>query len=154
MDKINFQNLPSTEIPIDADNLNKIQDNVESSINDVDTRVDSMYKILWENSDPDSEFTGNQTINLSSDDYDMLIWFYKRDKDVKFIASNMIPKGWDGYMGYVNTYGGQNSAYREAVRHSDTKFLISAAFKGGTELLAAEIIPLQVVGIKYSKQTN
>ena len=32
MDKINFQNLPSTETPINADNLNQVQNNVESEI--------------------------------------------------------------------------------------------------------------------------
>lgn len=39
MDKINFQNLPSTETPINADNLNKLQDNVENAIGVVDDKV-------------------------------------------------------------------------------------------------------------------
>lgn len=39
MDKINFQNLPGTETPINADNLNKLQDNVESAINEIDDKV-------------------------------------------------------------------------------------------------------------------
>lgn len=39
MDKINFQNLPSTETPINADNLNKLQDNVENAINVLNNKV-------------------------------------------------------------------------------------------------------------------
>lgn len=35
MQKINFQNLPSTSTPINATNLNAIQSNAESAINDV-----------------------------------------------------------------------------------------------------------------------
>jgi len=35
MQKINFQNLPSTATPINATNLNAIQTNVETAINDV-----------------------------------------------------------------------------------------------------------------------
>ena len=33
MDKINFENLPSTNTPVSAENLNKIQDNVERALN-------------------------------------------------------------------------------------------------------------------------
>ena len=35
MQKINFQNLPSTTTPINATNLNAIQTNAETAINDV-----------------------------------------------------------------------------------------------------------------------
>ena len=33
MEKINFENLPSTNVPISADNLNLMQDNIENAIN-------------------------------------------------------------------------------------------------------------------------
>nr|DAU14035.1 MAG TPA: hypothetical protein [Caudoviricetes sp.] len=33
MEKIEFKNLPDTSTPIDAESLNKIQDNLESEIN-------------------------------------------------------------------------------------------------------------------------
>lgn len=35
MEKINFQDLPSTDTPIDSANLNALQDNVENAINEV-----------------------------------------------------------------------------------------------------------------------
>lgn len=39
MNKINFQNLPSTATPIDADNLNLLQSNVENALPVLDTAV-------------------------------------------------------------------------------------------------------------------
>jgi hypothetical protein len=41
MTKINFEDAPSTATPIDADNLNQVQTNVENAIKTVDKRVDS-----------------------------------------------------------------------------------------------------------------
>ena len=35
MEKIEFKNLPDTSTPIDAESLNKIQDNLETEINKV-----------------------------------------------------------------------------------------------------------------------
>lgn len=46
MQKINFQNLPSTSTPLNATNLNQMQDNIETAINtvagDIPTVVDSL----------------------------------------------------------------------------------------------------------------
>ena len=39
MDKINFQNLPNTTTPVNAYNLNKIQENAENAINEVDNKT-------------------------------------------------------------------------------------------------------------------
>lgn len=40
MDKINFENLPSTNTPINAENLNQMQDNVENAISEL---VDNLF---------------------------------------------------------------------------------------------------------------
>ena len=40
MQKINFENKPSTNSPINANNLNLLQDNVEDAINEVDNKLD------------------------------------------------------------------------------------------------------------------
>lgn len=139
MEKINFQNGIT---PLNDTNLNQMQENVEKEFN-------SKYKLLWENNNQSSQFDGSQNISLNSDDYDLLMWFYKRDKDVDFVASNIIPKGHGGVMGYVNTYDGQNSAFREIIRHSDTTFEISSAFKGAVNMENTQIIPIQVIGVKF-----
>lgn len=39
MNKINFENLPSTNTPINATNMNLLQDNVEDGINDIKAQV-------------------------------------------------------------------------------------------------------------------
>ena len=41
MQKINFENKPSTKSPINADNLNLLQDNVEDAINEVDNKLNT-----------------------------------------------------------------------------------------------------------------
>lgn len=41
MQKINFEDKPSTTTPIDADNLNLLQDNVEEAINEVQSNLDT-----------------------------------------------------------------------------------------------------------------
>lgn len=41
MEKINFENKPSTDSPINATNLNTMQDNVENGINDVQANLEN-----------------------------------------------------------------------------------------------------------------
>jgi hypothetical protein len=40
MEKIIFEDLPSTKTPLDANNLNKMQENVENAINDLNKNLD------------------------------------------------------------------------------------------------------------------
>lgn len=42
MQKINFENKPSTDSPITAGNLNLLQDNVEDAIDEVDNKLSSI----------------------------------------------------------------------------------------------------------------
>lgn len=46
MDKITFEDLPSTNTPINSNNLNQMQTNVESAITDVDSKLatETSYK--------------------------------------------------------------------------------------------------------------
>lgn len=48
MDKINFENLPSTNTSINAENLNKVQDNVEKAIPEIvdNLTTDDVTKVL------------------------------------------------------------------------------------------------------------
>lgn len=46
MEKINFQDLPSTETPIDSTNLNLIQTYVETEINSVKTNLESQINSI------------------------------------------------------------------------------------------------------------
>ena len=49
MQKITFEDLPSTNTPINANNLNAIQTNVESAIGDVQTEVDDISATIITN---------------------------------------------------------------------------------------------------------
>lgn len=42
MDKINFENLPSTNTPISAENLNKLQNNIETAISESKNRLEDI----------------------------------------------------------------------------------------------------------------
>lgn len=70
MEKINFQNGVSGGTPINADNLNRLQDNIENAI--------PTKNVLWENTDVSAEFVA-QTITLSSSDYDYLMIYTYRN---------------------------------------------------------------------------
>lgn len=54
MQKINFKNLPSTDTPINATNLNLMQDNIESAIEDVEDTIPTIENSL----DSDSATNG------------------------------------------------------------------------------------------------
>lgn len=55
MQKINFQNLPNTSTPLNATNLNLMQDNIESAIEDVESVIPAIENSL------DSDSTTNGT---------------------------------------------------------------------------------------------
>lgn len=60
MEKINFEDLPSTDVPIDSTNLNLLQTNVENAINDLPQKifpVGSIY-ISVTNTNPSSFLGG------------------------------------------------------------------------------------------------
>lgn len=59
MKKIDFKNLPDKTTPINADNLNLLQDNIEESINEVDTKI---MQHLFELNIDDIKETGNYEI--------------------------------------------------------------------------------------------
>ena len=45
MNKIPFKDLPDTTTPVDADNLNLLQDNVSNDINDINSRVNKKIEV-------------------------------------------------------------------------------------------------------------
>lgn len=74
MNKINWENLPSTATPINAENLNAMQDNIENEINRVINKLSG--NVLWTGS---WFMNANQTAQLSEKVSDqnngiVLIW--------------------------------------------------------------------------------
>ena len=82
-------------------------------------------KILWENPNPTSSQAGWQNITLSSDDYDVLEWFFQPKVNENQLTSVRTLKGWKPCMtvGYCGTNG---VVYRDrnATRVNDVTFTL------------------------------
>ena len=61
--RVNFEDSPSTNTPLDATNMNALQTNVESAISSATQNV-FRSEVLWTNSTPTVAFT-SQNIQLS-----------------------------------------------------------------------------------------
>lgn len=75
MEKIIFEDLPSTKTPLNAENLNKIQENVENAINEVNDKFNysTEEKIIgiYENGKPIYEKIIEHTIPIGSSELDL-----------------------------------------------------------------------------------
>lgn len=102
-------------------------------------------QILWTNPNSQTQFSA-QNITLSSDDYDVLEWYFRLGYDNNYVKSYKIPKG---YGGKVTNHNDDNSLrYRYINRNSDTSFSItSTEFKGA-------LIPMYVIGYKTGLFNN
>lgn len=88
MQKINFKNKPSTDSPINADNLNLLQDNVEDAIDLVDIKVDEIKPTaLWENDNLSSNFEA-QTIPLNLTNFDKIELIFTEGQNYQFNIGN------------------------------------------------------------------
>lgn len=69
MQKINFKNLPDTSTPLSAENLNLLQDNIESAIEDVEDTIPTIENSLDSDSTTDapSVHAVNEKINEIND---------------------------------------------------------------------------------------
>lgn len=107
-------------------------------------------KLLWTNSSPNSSFA-TQTINLNSDDYNLLKIYYKKTNSENNLSSVEIIKGYDTDIGYIDDSCVVFSRHVESV--TDT----SLEFGGGNRLMPngtasvaddTRCIPLYIVGYK------
>ena len=103
MKKINFENYPSTNSPINGTNLNLLQDNIEDDIgllNDLNTtdksnlvnavnEINDITKgiLLWQNQNQSSNFN-SQTINVSISNYDLIEIIFSEGSNCRFRVGN------------------------------------------------------------------
>lgn len=91
MEKINFEDLPSTDTPIDSANLNLLQTNIENAINVVNQKLTGT--VLWTNNDDTTVFA-NQTISINLNNYAFYQIYYKITNSDNFYAkTELIKKG-------------------------------------------------------------
>lgn len=88
MQKINFKNKPSTDSPVNADNLNLLQDNVEEAIDIVDMKLDEIKSTtLWENANLSNNFEA-QTISLNLSNFDKIELIFSEGQNSQFNIGN------------------------------------------------------------------
>ena len=96
---------------------------------DGDVSVDLM-KLGWENSDITQSMASGVEMDLSSDDYDMLmiLWAYNTSHPER-ILSNITQKGKGTQLGTIES---TTAMTRNLLRTSDTKYTTGIGFKGST----------------------
>jgi hypothetical protein len=157
--KTTWENEPSESTPINASNLNKIEEGIYSNslkadqvgditnLNTTDktsvvNAINSMQgTILWTNPNPTSSFAA-QDITLNSDDYDVLEIIYMTFNTNNQTSSVKIPKG---YSTRVTTSLSSGTVYtREYTYNSDTSYTIGSTSGGN----AQNLYPLYIIGYK------
>ena len=104
---ITFENLPSTNTPINAENLNNNFNELDSGISALDTKIDTYNQVtLWTNPSPTSSFAGQQiTLNDSLENYNYIEVLYKRSANsTQYGVSGRIPKGYDFQVNMSSNY--------------------------------------------------
>lgn len=110
------------------------------TVNNEFTRIKG--QILWANPNPTNNFDA-QTITLSSDDYDILEWYYLYNNDLnqKVMKCEKVPKG---YSPQLELIYGSGTIRRICDYVSDTSYSIRNNVGAGNEY----IIPLYIIGHK------
>lgn len=114
-----------------------------------------VFTKLWENPNPSSDFA-TQTVNLSSSDYDFLLWDVIHKKD-NFHLTFLIPKGTSAVFN-LTANGTNNSITRQrnANYTNATAYLIDNGYVQNSNSSRAQdntvLIPNRVYGIKQSAE--
>jgi hypothetical protein len=135
--KTTWENAPSTNSPINASNLNKIEEGIYqnslkadqvgdlSNLETVDktsvvNAINSMRgKILWTNSSTTSSFAP-QTISLTNNDCDMIEIFYYAHVNQQQLNSTKIPLGETGLLQTIFQYSNKGFIGSRPVKYTNT----------------------------------
>ena len=139
MSLIKFQDYPSTETPLNAENLNH---NFNELIN-----IGGV--LLWKNSNPSNDFTA-QTLNLDLSNYDMVeIWCRHSKGDITSVNFKII-KGHSRLMQFAD-YDLSLASRLATVNESSITFEKCQYFKrssGETLHQDSRMIPTYIIGYK------
>lgn len=159
-EKINWQNLPNTSTPINAGNLEKMDEQIEENTNYIEVlnRKNNLV-LLWQNNDTTINFEA-QNIQLSSDDYDELIIYYIEAKNSSYVYNRIVPKGYGTRLETSFAPSDVNLACysREVQRIDNTTFHFAEArlyysYADGTQTNRESndvIVPILIYGKKNS----
>lgn len=112
-----------------------------------------LSEVLWENETPSANMTGDVEINLLSDDYDYLEWFYIFSNSESNLSNNQSMSCQKGRSVTLFAIGyASNSTVRRIISYvSDTKYKTQIA-KHDNEDNNSYCIPVKVVGHKSLKK--
>lgn len=134
--------------PVDADNLNVM----DEGIKELD---DCRLKKLWENNQPTADFNA-QTINLTSADYDVLIWFFKGYKSHSALLSIETIKGYGPNLMSMGKNSDNNiqviqrlGSYISDTSYSIPKGTVYTQGKGSNDENTSSCIPIAIYGKKF-----
>ena len=110
-------------------------------------------KILWTNPSPSSNFIAG-TINLNSDDYDVLEIFFKNNSGETNVMSQKTLKGYSTRL--QCDISANNTIYhrfRNLTRVNDKQFTVSSGYQqtssaGSYSQADSSIVPIYIVGYK------
>lgn len=135
------------QTPVTANNLNEMQNILNDNVTN---NFQSKETVLWTNPNPNSSFEG-QTITLSSDDYDMLLFIYRTDLTITNCHSEFIIKGFGGQFDFFSTAVENRRWARRFTWVSNTQFTFQDAwyYDGNSSTQQnSTLIPLYVIGYK------
>lgn len=134
--------------PVDADNLNVMDEGIKELDN-------CRLKKLWKNSNPSEDF-GAQTINLTSSDYDVLIWFFKGYKSHSALLSIETIKGYGPNLMSMGKNSDNNiqviqrlGSYISDTSYSIPKGIVYTQGKGSNDENTSSCIPIAIYGKKF-----
>ena len=161
-----WENLPSTNTPLNADRLNHMEDGIYEASTGTSIEVHNEYststtepysanyvntlngEILWANPNPSTNFA-SQTITLNSGDYDFYEVIFRQSASIdRAFNSGKLLKGY----GTLLNYHSAQAHYRLINYTTDTSLFVG----DGVELLQydsttinnAQCVPLYIIGYK------
>lgn len=159
--KQTWRDLPDQTTPINSTRLNYIEDGIYNNSVNIDLLKGT---ILWTNPSPTSDFTA-QNITLSSDDYDVLEFYYAFQPEKTQVFAEKTLKGSGVQLNtIINLSSGveqANGVRQRAVDYiNDTTYSIADCLERGVAGTSVpivrndRIIPLYVVGYKTGLFNN
>ena len=126
---------------VKAADMNEIKTVVNACVSQVNGLTGS---ILWTNANPTDDFS-SQNVNLSSSNYDMILWLSRTAANENIIISGYSIKGFGTRLINVALL---NTRTRLINYVSDTTYFIDDAYKQDNTVANGAVIPLYAIGIK------
>ena len=136
-------------VGLDESDLPSVKNEETTSETDVYScnYINKIIHILWTNSNPSNAMGANVQINLSSSDYDALLWIFAYSTTTNNGVSAICLKGQNVHattMGYSNP-----TLVRRTINYVSNTLYTTNIAKFGDSDSNTQLIPVSVIGIKF-----